>query len=261
MLFTLILTPSNSRALFGFEIEAMVCNQEQSKILIKVLSSLKESKDRGRLSLPVNPGNKDTRNHLIFLNMRLLISRYSGKNRRSIMDRYMDWMPDEENPATDLIKNLLSSSALINSELFLTVSIKTLAFCLSTKKRTELLPLVFAGVAVAFARRSLANRSRRGFKKAEKMARLSETMADLYTMTETCHSNFICLAYVSHFNWPIRNTLEPLLLCFKQALRFGETEIACQAIVCWVRYSLYSGESMSYIENGVMINWWVVTSF
>lgn len=94
------------------------------------------------------------------------------------------------------------------------------------------------------------------------MVRVSESLADLYnTAQETCHSTFICLAYVNHWDWPIRNTLEPLLQSFRHCLKFGETKIACQVIVCWIRYSLFSGESLSYIEKGMIANWKIIKHF
>lgn len=248
---------TDSGTLFGIEIDLLFRVQDHSRVLIKVLSSIKESKDHKKINIPESPSKSQTRNSLLVLNMRLLLSRHLGRNRRSIMNRYIDWTPDKEDSSVlNLAKHLLRASATVNCELFLSACIRTLSYCLSKKQKTEILPLVFTGVAVAFARRSLTNQSKFSVNKALKMARISESLADLYTKTnETCHASFICLAFINHLDVPLRTLLEPLLQVFKRALKFGDTEIACQAIVCWLRYALFSGEALAYIEAGIMVNW------
>lgn len=184
------------------------------------------------------------------------------------MFRYLDWAPESDSENVVLLHvagTFLRAAASVNSELFLMGCIKLLIYSQTLKKRSEILPLVFSGIAVAYARRAISAR-KPGFKRAAKMMRISESLADLYSQTpETCHSVYVSLAYINHWIWPLKTCLEPLVHNFKQSLLFGESGLAGRSFTTWLRYklqltntlsfSLFSGESLAYVESVIDSNW------
>lgn len=69
---------------FGVKANSLFLKRDYSRVLDSSIEFLKEN---GNITMPRYPIPSNTRDSLIWLSLRLLLNRHSGKNRRSIMNR------------------------------------------------------------------------------------------------------------------------------------------------------------------------------